>query len=106
MKTENLDADLIQFKLFSKKKKVGPPIKDAFDLHCLTGDYQTKDWLNASNAQMDVRTTTDTGGRKLGGDSVVVNSLFNVTPIICWSSVFCPSFVMHYLVSFLVLQSS
>ena len=53
---------------------------------------------------MDVRTATDTGGGKLGGDSVV--SLFNVAPIVCWSSVFCPSFVMHYLVSFLVLQSS
>ena len=57
---------------------------------------------------MDVRTATDRGGRKLGGGSVVVvvDSLFNVDPIVCWSSVFCPSFVMHYLVSFLVLQSS
>ena len=63
-------------------KKVGPPIKDAFDLYCLRGDYQTKNWLNASNAQMDVRTAMDTGGRKLGGGSVVVDSLFNVAPIV------------------------
>ena len=55
---------------------------------------------------MDVRTAMDTGGRKLCGGSVVVDSLFNVAPIVCLSSVFCPSFVMHYLVSFLVLQSS
>ena len=56
---------------------------------------------------MDVRTATDTGGGKLGGGSVVVVvSLFNVAPIVGWRSVFCPSFVMHYLVSFLVLQSS
>ena len=55
---------------------------------------------------MDVSTATYTGGRKLGGGSVVVDSFFNVAPIVCWSSVFCPSFVMHYSVSFLVLQSS
>ena len=32
--------------------------------------------------------------------------LFSVVPIICGISVFGPSFVMQYLVSFLVLQSS
>ena len=55
---------------------------------------------------MDVRTATDTGGRKLGDGSVVDDSSLNVAPIVGWSSVFSPSFVMHYLVSFLVLQSS
>ena len=38
--------------------------------------------------------------------SVVVDSLFNVAPIVCWGSMFCHSFVIHYLVYFLVLQSS
>ena len=86
---------------------VGPPTKDAFDFYCLRVDYQTKHWLNANNAQMDVRTATDTCGWKLGGDSVV-DSLFNVAPIVCWGSVLCPSFFlnMHYLLSFLVLLSS
>ena len=56
--------------------------------------------------KMDVRAATDTGGLILGGGSVVVDSLFNVAPIVCWGFVFCPSFVMHYLLSFLVLQSS
>ena len=51
---------------------------------------------------MDVRTATDTGGWKLGGGSVVVDSLFNVAPFVCLGSVVCPSFVMHYLVFFLV----
>ena len=55
---------------------------------------------------MDVRTATETGGWKLGDGSVVVDSMFNLAPIVCWGSVFCPSFVMHYLVSFLALQSS
>ena len=55
---------------------------------------------------MDVRKAMDTGGWKLGAGSVVVDPLFNVAPFVCWSSVFCLSFFMHYLVSFLVLQSS
>ena len=53
---------------------------------------------------MDVKTATDTGGWKLGGGSVVVDSLFNIAPVLCWGSVFCSKFVMHYLVSFLVLH--
>ena len=65
-----------------------------------------KKWLNANNAQLDLRTATNTGGWKLWSGSVVADSLFNVAPIVCWCSVFCPSFVMHYLVSLLVLQSS
>ena len=84
MKTENADSDLIQFNLFSK----GQPTKDAFDLLFLRVDYQTKSWLNASNAKMDVRTATETGGWELGDGSVVVNSMFNVAPIVCLGSVF------------------
>ena len=38
-------------------------------------------------------------------DSVVIDSLFIVPPIVCLGSVFGPWIVMHYLVSFLVLQS-
>ena len=75
-------------------------------MHCFRVDYRTKNWLIAINAQMDVRTATDTGGWKLGGGSVVVDSLFNVAPIVCWGTVLCPSSVMHYLLFFLVLQSS
>ena len=41
-----------------------------------------------------------------GDGSVVVDSSFIVAPIVCKGSVFGPSFVMQYLVSFLVLQSS
>ena len=37
---------------------------------------------------------------------VVVDLLFFVAPIVCGNPVFSPCFVMHYLVSFLVLQSS
>ena len=37
--------------------------------------------------------------------SVVVDSLFNVAPIVNGGSAFGPCFVMQYLVSFLVLQS-
>ena len=36
---------------------------------------------------------------------VVVDSLFNVSQIVCWNSVFGICFVMHYLVSFLVLYT-
>ena len=43
---------------------------------------------------------------EFGRGSVVVYSLFNVAFIIGGDYVFCPCFVMHYLVSFLVLQSS
>ena len=84
----------------------GPPSKDAFELHCLRVDNQAKHCLNAYNAQMDVGTTTGTGGWKLGLGSVVVDSLFNVAPIVCEDYVFCLCFVVHYLVSFLVLQSA
>ena len=35
-----------------------------------------------------------------------VDSFYNVSTIACVGSVFGPCFVMHYLVSFLVLQSS
>ena len=38
--------------------------------------------------------------------AVVVDSLFRVAPIVCGGSVFCPCFVMQYLMSFLVWQSS
>ena len=38
--------------------------------------------------------------------SVVVDSLFIVAPIVCVFFVFGPCFVVQYLVSFLVLQSS
>ena len=57
---------------------------------------------------MEVGTATDTGGWKLDGGSVVIDALFDVAPIVCADSVFCPCFVIHYLhvVSFLVLQSS
>ena len=41
-----------------------------------------------------------------GGGSVVVDSLFYVLLIVCGGSVFGLYFIMHYLVSFLVLQSS
>ena len=41
-----------------------------------------------------------------GGGSILVNSLFYVPPIVCGGSVLGIYFVMHYLVSFLVLQSS
>ena len=57
---------------------------------------------------MDVETATDTGGWKLGGDTVVIDALFGVAPIVCEDCVFYPYFVMQYwhVVSFLVLQSS
>ena len=57
---------------------------------------------------MDVGTTTDTGGWKLGDGSVVTEVLFDVAPIVCGDCLFCPCFVMHYLhvVSFLVMHSS
>ena len=38
--------------------------------------------------------------------SVVVDSLFIVATIVCGCFVFCPCFVVQYIVSFLVLQSS
>ena len=38
--------------------------------------------------------------------SVVVDSLFIVATIVCGCLVFCPCFVVQYIVSFLVLQSS
>ena len=38
--------------------------------------------------------------------SVVVHSLFNVPPIICWESAFCLCFFVYYLVSSPVLLSS
>ena len=41
-----------------------------------------------------------------GGSVVIVDSLFNVAPIVCGGSVFGPCFVVQYIVSFLVLQSS
>ena len=44
---------------------------------------------------MDVGTVTNTGGWKLGAGSVVVDSLFNVAPIVCWGSIFCPIFVTY-----------
>ena len=44
--------------------------------------------------------------RLRSGGSVVVDSLFLVAPIVCGCSVFGPYFVMQYLVSILVLQSS
>ena len=34
---------------------------------------------------------------------VVVDSLFTVAPIVCGVSVFCPCFVIQYLLSFLVM---
>ena len=40
-----------------------------------------------------------------GCGSVVAGSLFIVTSIVCWGSLFFWCFVMHYLVSFLGLQS-
>ena len=45
--------DTIHFFL-QGEKRVGPPTKDAFELHCLrvVNEY----WLNANNAQMDVGT--------------------------------------------------
>ena len=42
----------------------------------------------------------------LGGGSIVVNLLFGVLPIGCGGSVFVFCFVVHYFVSFQVLQSS
>ena len=41
-----------------------------------------------------------------GGGSVVVDSLFIVSPIVGWGSVFGPYFGMECLVSFLGLRSS
>ena len=38
--------------------------------------------------------------------SVVVDSLFIVATIVCGCFVFCPCFVVQYIMSFLVLQSS
>ena len=57
---------------------------------------------------MNAETATDTGGWKLDGGSVVIDALFDVTPIVRGDCVFRPWFVMHYshVVSFLVLQSS
>ena len=55
---------------------------------------------------MDVGTAIDTCGWKHGGGFVVVDLLFNTAPIVCGGSVFCPCLVIHYLVSFLDLQSS
>ena len=40
------------------------------------------------------------------GGPAVVDSLLVVAPIACGGSVFGPCFVIHYLVSVLVLQSS
>ena len=40
-----------------------------------------------------------------GGDSVVADSLCIVASIVCWGSTFFRCFVMHYVVSFLGLQS-
>ena len=40
------------------------------------------------------------------GGSVVVDSLFIVASVILWGFVFGPCFVMQYLVSYLVFQSS
>ena len=42
----------------------------------------------------------------LGDGSIVVDLLFNYPLIVSFGSVFGPYFGMHYLVSFLVLQSS
>ena len=47
-----------------------------------------------------------TAVRFKGGDSAVVYSLFYVPFIVCGGSVFGLCLVTHYLVSFLVLQSS
>ena len=46
---------------------------------------------------MDVGTATDTGGWELGGDSVVIDALFDVAPIVCGDCVFRPWIEMHYL---------
>ena len=40
------------------------------------------------------------------GSDVVVDSLFYILPIVCGGSAFGLCFIMHYLVNFLVLQSS
>ena len=42
----------------------------------------------------------------LGDGSVVVDSLFIIAAVVCGSSLFGLCFVLQYLVSFLVLQSS
>ena len=58
---------------------------------------------------MDIGTATDTGRWKFGGGPVVIDTMFDVAPIVCGDCVFCPCFfIMHYshVVSFLVLQSS
>ena len=38
---------------------------------------------------MDVGTATDTGGWKFGGGPVVIDTLFDVAPIVCGDCVFC-----------------
>ena len=44
--------------------------------------------------------------RPKGGSYVVVDSLFGVASILCVSFVLDPCFILHYLMSCLVLQSS
>ena len=39
-----------------------------------------------------------------GGDSVVIDSLFNVHPIVCRVSLYGICVLMHYLVAFLIVQ--
>ena len=67
---------------------MGSPRKDTFELQYLRVEYQAN-WPNATtNAQMDVGTATDAIGWKLGGVSVVVDSLFIAVPILSGGSVF------------------
>ena len=86
VKTE-VDIDLIRFSLFSTARKglgLLPHTKDAFELHWPRVDYQAKIWLDASNAQMNVGTVTDTSGWKLGPKGVdVVWSRLSAVPTAC-----------------------
>ena len=85
--TESVDIDLIRYSLFFKARKgleLLPPTKDAFELHCFRADYQTRSWLNADTAQMNVGTATDIGGWKPGPKGIeIVWSRLSVVPTAC-----------------------
>ena len=95
LETENVYIGLTIQSFLQGEKRVGPPTKDDFKLHCLRVDYEYL--LNANNAQLDVGTSQVDGNLQLVVVQLLLIHCLMCCPHVCGDSVFCPCFVMHYL---------